>query len=203
MTEERLFAVRVGMLALLLCACEPLATAQDKSRQQAEWEAKAVAQMPEDARRKYERLKNPTFAQLELLTGSVELSETPPVVFKPYKVGDKIFFRLLITNTSSEAVGISFADSYYYNRPKLLRDGSVMPYREGLPELLKSKESDIVHRSIRIETVLPQKTHTAKVEMERWYGSLQPGRYMLTVKRRFIWGGEWIESPSIMFEVMP
>lgn len=34
------------------------------------------------------------------------------------------------------------------------------------------------------------------------YRTLQPGRYLLTVKRRFIWGGEWIESPALNFEVV-
>ncbi|HJU54889.1 MAG TPA: hypothetical protein VJ715_09965, partial [Pyrinomonadaceae bacterium] len=121
----------------------------------------------------------------------------------PYRVGAHIFFRLLITNTTSEKVSFSDADLFYYDRPLLLRDGELIPYRDDVVELLKSREDYPNEHSVRGPTVPPHKTHTEIIEMKRWYGPLQPGRYLLTVKRRFIWGGEWLESPSITFEVVP
>lgn len=30
----------------------------------------------------------------------------------------------------------------------------------------------------------------------------QPGHYELLVWHRFIWGGEWLESPPVTFEVV-
>ncbi|HEX8846955.1 MAG TPA: hypothetical protein VF791_20095 [Pyrinomonadaceae bacterium] len=202
MREERFLEIKIVMLAIILIAGSQVALAQDKSKKQAEWEANA-AQMSEDMRHKYERLKNPTFAQIELLPRLLESSENPEELSKPYKVGDKIFFRLLITNTSSEDVSFSVANPSYYNRPQLLRDGEVVPYRAGLVELLKWKERTPGNESVRGTTLRPHETDTVIIEMKDWYEPLQPGRYLLTVKRRFIWRGEWIESSSLTFEVVP
>ena len=122
--RRRRFAVGIVVaVAVLVCAGNQLATAQEKTTRQAEWEAKLLARMPEAERLKYERLKTPTFAKLDLLPKLAEYSEPPEAVNKPCKVGDNIFFRLLITNTSSEPIPISVADIYYYDRPELLRDG--------------------------------------------------------------------------------
>ncbi|MDT4952034.1 MAG: hypothetical protein QOJ02_172 [Acidobacteriota bacterium] len=200
--RESFLEVKIVMLFVMLFSGSRLAIAQDKSKKQDEWEATAIARMPEDVRQKYERLKKPFFAQLELLPRLLELSEGAEELSKPYKVGDKIFFRLLITNTSSEKVSFSVADPFYYNRPQLLRDGELVPYRDGLVELLKSKEKTPGNESVRGSTLLPHHTETVIIEMKQWYEPLQPGRYLLTVKRRFIWGGEWIESPPLTFEVV-
>jgi hypothetical protein len=202
MRERRLVDIKIVALAVLLSTGGRLAAGQDQSKKQSEWEAKAVAQMSEEARRKYERLKHPTFAQLELLPRLPELSESPEDVSKPYHVGDKIFFRLLVTNTSTEDVGFTNADYYYYDRPQLLRDGEVVPYRDGLAELLKKVDKTFGDTS-RAYLIPPHGTAEVTVKIEDWYGPLEPGRYLLTVKRRFVWGGEWIESPSLMFEVVP
>ena len=198
--RERVLAIKFSVL-VLLCAGGSSTTAQEKSRQQSDWEA-TLQQMSEHNRRKYERLKTATFAQLELLPRLAESSEPPEAVFKPYKVGDKIFFRLLITNTSSETVSFPIADTFLYNRPELLRDGEVVAYRDGLRDLLKSKDKFPFDRDVRAHTLLPHETSDVIVQMKDWYEPLQPGRYLLKVKRRFIWGGEWIESPSIVFEVI-
>lgn len=203
MCKRRLSEIKIVMLSIMLIVGGRLGTAQDKSKKQVEGERNAIAQMPEDVRQKYERLKNPTFAELELLSRLPELSESPEDLSEPYKVGDKIFFRLLITNTSSENVSFSVADPYYYNRPQLLKDGELVPYRAGLAEVLKSKEKNPDNQSIRTVTLHPHGTDTVIIDMKQWYEPLQPGRYLLIVKRRFIWGGEWIESPSISFEVVP
>ena len=201
--RESFLEIKIMMLVVMLSAGSRLTVAQDNSKKRAEWEARTVAQMSDQSKRQYERLKKPSFAQLELLPRLLESSESPEAQIKPYKVGDDIFFRLLITNTSSEKVGFSTADPFYYNRPLLLRDGESVPYRDHVVELLKSREEYPDERSVRGPTLPPHETHTEIIELKRWYGPLQPGRYLLTVKRRFIWGGEWIESPSLTFEVIP
>jgi hypothetical protein len=92
---------------------------------------------------------------LELLPRLLELSESPETLSNPYKVGDNIFFRLLITNTSSEKVGFPVADPLYHQRPRLSKDGEVVPYRGGLEEPLEFKEKDPAGRSVRGTTLPP------------------------------------------------
>ena len=195
--------IKIIVLLAIALAGSRLAVAQDKSEKQPEWVAKAVAQMSEKNRRKYEKLKNPSFAHLELLPRLPESGESPESQVKSYKVGDRIFFRLLITNMSSEKVAFSTADPYFYSRPLLLRDGESVPYTDHVVELLKSRGQYPDNQSVRGPNLPPNATHTEIIAMEEWYGRLQPGHYLLTVKRRFIWGGEWVESPSLTFEVVP
>jgi hypothetical protein len=176
---------------------------QDKKEETDDWLKAIIAQMPEEQRAQYEKLRKPDFAKLELVPRPLELNETPEKLNEHYKIGDKIYFRLLITNISIEKVVISDADPYYYNRPQLFRDGDPVPYRKGITELLKSKDEEFVHRRIRTAALGPDQTLTVNINLSDWYGPLEPGHYQLTVRRRFIWGGEWIESPSSSFEVDP
>ena len=195
--------IKLIMLLAVSLAGSRWAFGQDRSKDQAEWVAKAVARMSEENRRKYEVLKNPSFARLELLPTLPESGESPESQVKPYKVSDRIAFHLLITNTSSAKVAFSNADLYFYSRPLLLRDGESVPYRDHVVKLLKSRDLYPDERSVRGPNLPPNETYFEIIEMERWYGRLPPGRYLLTVKRRFIWGGEWLESPPITFEVVP
>jgi hypothetical protein len=46
-----------------------------------------------------------------------------------------------------------------------------------------------------VETVYSQ------LNLRDWYGTLQPGRYELTLKHRFWARGKWVESNTATFDV--
>ena len=164
---------------------------------------KLIARMPEEARLKYERLRKAEFASLDLARRPLELGENPERLKDPYKEGDRIYFRLLITNNSIEKVNFARVDLYQEQRPDLSRDGDPVPYRKRISELLVQKDRDIMGRRVSEVTLQPGETTEEFIDLADWYEPLQPGHYQLTVRRRFIWGGDWIESPGITFEVEP
>jgi hypothetical protein len=190
------FVVPVLLLASLLVR------AQEKDSQPDPFQ-RLVARMPEEARREYERLRKAQFASLELLPRSLEGGESPDKLKEHYKAGDKIYFRLLITNNSIDKVVFSSSDSYQEQRPLLFRDGDEVPYRKSVAELLPAKDKEIMERSYRAAPLEAGQTRTEYVELTDWYEPIQAGHYQLTVRRRFIWGGDWIDSKPITFEVDP
>ena len=160
-----------------------------------------VSRMPEKSRQQYERLREGKFAKVELAPRLPELDEAAGKLTEPYKVGSKIYFRLLITNISTLKVVIDDSDDYYNNRPELLRDENLIPYRQKTIELLKSRDQELVHRRLRAASIEANEELEERIELDDWYDTLQPGHYQLRVRRRFIWCGEWIESSSINFDV--
>jgi hypothetical protein len=162
-----------------------------------------LARMTPEARLKYERLRKAEFASLELARRPLELGENPERLKDPYKEGDRIYFRLLITNNSIEKVNFARVDSYQEQRPDLTRDGDPVPYRKRISELLVQKDRDIMGRRVSEVTLQPGETTEEFIDLADWYEPLKSGHYQLTLRRRFIWGGDWIESPAITFEVEP
>ncbi|MGI9108231.1 MAG: hypothetical protein ACR2G4_18540 [Pyrinomonadaceae bacterium] len=153
-------------------------------------------------REKYEKLKNPTFLTLEL----AEIADDPtkksdiPIV---YKVGSPITFYLLVTNTSAEPVELRFSDRYNHHRPQLLKEGQLVPYQEKVLRLVRARDKEFSIFSDNPVLLDVNKLSKYIIALKEWYGSLEPGRYDLSVRHRFVWEGEWIESPSISFEVQP
>jgi len=42
-----------------------------------------------------------------------------------------------------------------------------------------------------------------QISLKDWYGSLGSGRYQLTIRRRFVWDGDWVQSNLVIFEIQP
>ncbi len=42
-----------------------------------------------------------------------------------------------------------------------------------------------------------------RVSLEDWYEPLGPGHYQLTVRKRFAWDGDWVQSNPVIFDVQP
>ncbi len=191
----------LALLVFIFMVAGLMTAGQEKDKRQPSDLETWISKMPEEARQKYERLQKADFARLELEPRLLELGEDQAKLKEHYKEGDRVFFRLLITNNSLQSVQFSSADYYQEQRPKLLRDGDEVAYRSNIVELVEAKESDPVGRSTRAVSLEPGKTVTEHVNLSDWYGSLKHGHYELTVRRRFVIGGKWIESPAISFEV--
>jgi len=131
------------------------------------------------------------------------LNEDPEVLRAPYPTGAKIYFRLQATNTSLQKVTLFIIDTYFQDRPELFRDGQIVPYKEGMEELLRAKDKDSFTKLVESVNVDPNDSKViGYLYLNNWYGRLQPGHYQLSLKHRFEPGQDWIESSSITFEVV-
>src|SRR6266508_4106124 len=68
-------------------------------------------------------IQNPETIRLELLPRAVEVGEKIDLLKTPYVVGDKMVFRLQMTNTSLLPVQVPVGDPYSQDRPLLYKDG--------------------------------------------------------------------------------
>ena len=123
----------------------------------------------------------------------------------PFESNTKIKFALVATNTTLIPLVVRTWDTRAQNRPRLLRDNSEVPYREGLSELLKQKDNEMGD-IISITAVTLEPNHEKRLEnidVSDWYEPLKSGHYQLSTQHRFIQGGKWVESASITFDVKP
>lgn len=115
-----------------------------------------------------------------------------------------IKFSIVATNTAIVPLRVRSWDLYDQNRPRLLRDNQEVSYRNGLSDLLKKKEGDDGIISVNVITLEPNQEKTLEyLDLSKWYEPLQPGHYQLSMQRRFIQGGKWVDSASVTFEVVP
>jgi len=158
--------------------------------------------LPEQIREHYGWLYHPIFAKVALARMLPELNDPPEKLRAPFRVNDSISFRLLIKNTSADAKSFFLDSAYRYDRPGLNKDGTLLPYRKDVLEKIKATDN-LGGAYSRIEQLRPGEEFTEIIKLEDWYEPLQPGHYQLKVCRRFIWNGEWLETPPLAFDVAP
>jgi len=133
-----------------------------------------------------------------------------------YKVGEEIPVTITMTNTSKDALYTCISSDVYQDLPKLTRDGKVVPYMnwqsyetmnakrdhtcetENIPEpvLLRPNEPRVADWFVLVAD--------ASGGADAWYESLSPGKYELTMQRRFdCCDGPMVQSNTISFEVVP
>lgn len=160
----------------------------------------ASRQVPgEVEKQRFERLKNAEGFSLELQP--LTSKNGKPV--RRFKSGKAVNFDLAITNVLASPVQLSVTDTYEQNRPQLRKDGEEIPYREQALKLIKVRDeapSTFGERAVWLE---PQQTVKERIELNSWYDPLDAGNYELAVRHRFVWGGAWLDSTPITFEVQP
>jgi hypothetical protein len=151
--------------------------------------------------RLHDRLNKPDFITLRL-TYSDALGrsiDTP----QSYQVGDSFAFQLFITQSLSEQIELEvMLDSFCDTRTELFKDGDRVPYSKVAQRHIQNVENLSPGGSAGPLT-LPagQESGALTVRLEDWYEPLGPGHYQLSVRKRFDWTGEWVESNSLTFEV--
>ncbi|MBA3356640.1 MAG: hypothetical protein H0U18_12040 [Pyrinomonadaceae bacterium] len=156
-------------------------------------------------KRMAEVLRHPTLITLRLVSVPHDISkEQPTATPPPYKLGNWIHFQLIISHTFSEPLVIQQAlDPYYDVRPQLFRDGDLLPYSKEAQQNVDRKENAPSVGSGAESRLLPGREYGSYlVRLEGWYQPLGPGHYQLTVRRRFAWDGEWLQSSAVTFDVM-
>jgi hypothetical protein len=134
-----------------------------------------------------------------------------------YKVGEQVPVTFTMTNISTQPIYVCDSSTLYQDLPKLVKDGRVLPYlkwqsfqladskknntcqQEDIPEpvMLKPNESTVVDWFVLVDS-------TISTGALAWYDSLPPGKYELSIQRRFgCCDGPMVESNKISFEIIP
>jgi hypothetical protein len=134
-----------------------------------------------------------------------------------YKVGDQIPVAITLTNTTSDSQYACISADLYQNLPKLTKDGQMVPYMSWQSyERVNAQRSHTCEDTNLPETIMLRPNEPKMADWfvladnrtstgaEAWYDPLTPGRYELTIQRRFgCCDGPMIESNKISFEVVP
>jgi hypothetical protein len=87
---------------------------------------------------------------------------------------------------------------------ELLRDGEIVPYKKEAQTQVDKALTELPNGSNAPAHFLPNKDYKLRrIDLSDWYETLLPGHYQLTVKRRFVWGGEWAQSDAVIFDIGP
>jgi hypothetical protein len=134
-----------------------------------------------------------------------------------YKVGEQIPVTIVMTNNTAKPLYICTSTDLYQNLPKLTKDGAELPYMKwqsyerlnaqrnhtcedvDLPEpvLLRPQEPTAADWFVLVDSATPSGA-------EAWYNPLTPGKYELSIQRRFeCCDGPMVQSNTISFEVAP
>ena len=128
-----------------------------------------------------------------------------PLRGEPYKVGKNLRFKVLAVNDSDAIRRAYVVDTYYQNRPTLYKEGKALPYLERIAQLIRAKDVDPEFVRIGSTVLLQPATTTAleELNLEDWYGPLEPGLYRLINKYRLDVNGRWTEdSKELLFKVI-
>jgi hypothetical protein len=109
-----------------------------------------------------------------------------------------------LMNNSDERVSITVIDQYYGHRPRLFKDGKLIPYADQISKRIESKEKDPRLVDVTPNLHLDPKTASRLdgFSLKQWYGTLAPGIYRLTDRRRFEIDGPWTkDSTELVFEI--
>ena len=155
----------------------------------------------ENTKRLIELLRHPTFIKLRLACRSQagELTDAPP----PYKEKEFISCQSFITQNSTEQITIwNELNLYYEYRVDLIRDGDIVSYIKDAKEGIETAERRPPSWSSAALVMEPGREYSLRsINLKEWYGLLGPGRYQLTLRRRFIWDGDWVQSNPVIFEI--
>jgi hypothetical protein len=156
------------------------------------------------ARRKRvaEILQHPTFITLRLLSSPRDLPrEESTDAPAPYRVKDWIGFRLLVSQNLFEEIPVAkFKWPYAEIRPVLMRGRDIIPYSKQAEAAVERAE-ELFGPAFELKLKAGAEYELQDIHLDDWYDPLPPGRYELTVRRRFDWQGDWLTSTPVYFEV--
>lgn len=149
-----------------------------------------------------EKLRHPTLVRLRLVFLNPNTGETSDLA-PPYKSTDRIAIRVILNNYfDSPLTVIEYLDQYVDLQLELMRDGDVVPYKKEAQKQVDRALSELPNGSNAPAQLLPGKDYKSRpIDLSDWYETLLPGHYHLTVKRRFVWGGDWVQSDAITFDI--
>ena len=138
---------------------------------------------------------------LRLVPVSVEPTDDDK---KVYQLNNDMDVTVYVDNKSKQRLRWNVLDPHYIIRFQLFKDDVLIPYREEITNLERSKEEKVQGILIERERFIEPETFQAleTVGMYDWYGPLAPGIYRVIMQQRFEIGGPWTrESVPMFFEI--
>jgi hypothetical protein len=134
-----------------------------------------------------------------------------------YHVGESVPVTITMANTSNQVAQVCVTGTLYQDLPKLVKDGQPLSYTQVQQSYLKDVNRDDTCKNLDVpEKVFLQPDQLKIVDWFTlgegnrelaamfWYDQLKPGKYELSLKRRFgCCNGPMVESNKISFEVVP
>jgi len=123
---------------------------------------------------------------------------------KTYQLKSDASVRVIIRNDTDQRVKALVFDKYYQNRPRLFKDGKLVPYRETVKKLVAAEDNDpeFVSTVSGVFIAPHSSREIGGLSLSDWYGPLQPGSYELTNRYRLTVEGPWTaDSPELRFEI--
>lgn len=130
--------------------------------------------------------------------------ETPNPHFSLSK-GERKLIRISVTNVSAEPIWLLINDFRVQHRPRLVKDGKLVPYPDRVNKIAAYKDK-YGPSGTRVfgKTIQPNQTvGLDSMDLDDWYEPLQPGHYELTLKYRFRHRGPQVETNTTSFDVVP
>jgi hypothetical protein len=132
-----------------------------------------------------------------------------PVIDKLiFILGEPVHIGIVMTNTARKSVWVcAFSNPYYQNRPQLMRDGEAVGYSEKIRELIRPSDDGTLCEFTRTPDFVDLKPNVPlrvpSLELQEWYGPLNPGHYTLFIKRTFACcaDGKWNATNAISFDI--
>jgi hypothetical protein len=151
-----------------------------------------------------ESLRSPSFISLRIVFLNANTDETSNLA-PPYKSTERVAIRVILNHYFNGPITIiEYLNQYADFQLELLRDGEVVPYKREAQKQVDLALSEPPNGSSAPVQFLPDKDYMLRrLDLSDWYKRLLPGHYQLTVKRRFVWGGEWVRSDSVIFDIAP
>ena len=117
-------------------------------------------------------------------------------VRESFKAGEPITIVVSMINRGADIASVWVADPYYQNRPKLMKGGLEIPYRNEVVEALKLKggEGCGAGRAFGLGLEPNEKKDVDFLMINEgprvthniiWYAPLEPGKYELSIRRKF------------------
>ncbi len=124
-----------------------------------------------------------------------------------FKVGEKIVIEMLAKNDAEEEASLLFTDPLFQYRFQLLKgkDQVIVPLRSDVRDLVAARENEPgAGRRLATDPVPPSGFQPlGTLDLQDWYGQLEPGKYKLTVQYRPNTEGDRFNSNTVTFEVVP
>lgn len=198
------------LLASLLVAVFSAGTPSQQSPNAADADQQRTAMPDKTQTEKAERAEK----ALNKMEKYVEVKITPVaysdeaqdyIPTKTFKVGGETVVAVLMTNRSDQALNAFNLGRFRHHRLRLMKDGMPVRYLSDVPLKLKAVETNVgVVVSTHEVTLAPNvETNFTQLNLQDWYGTLQPGHYELTLRHRFRQSGKQVESNTVTFDVVP
>jgi hypothetical protein len=129
-----------------------------------------------------------------------------------FKVGEEVPVVVSLTNTGEKPAKYCRSTNIFQNRPRLERDGQIVPYLTNLPARTEKGEAVELCEKRAFKRVYELNPKQKKVvdwltigpRGITWYNPLPPGHYELVLMRRIeCCQGPMVESNRVAFDIVP